>query len=696
MGDNDQSPPPIFTDSPFHRFHYGGKQEQMQTIVGVDIGGTFTDFVYFTKDGIHIYKLLSTRADPSVAFLKGLDILEVTPEAVVSHGTTVATNAVLEHKGAKTALITTEGFRDVLAIGRQTRPKLYSLTFPPRWIPVPEELRFEVRERIATDGSILIPLNEVQAEQALEEAVGAGAEALAISLLFSFANPVHEQTIKRMALKRGLFVSVSSEILPEYREFERTSTTVVNAYVSPIMGRYIGNLEKGLKRRGNKTLWIMQSSGGIIGAAAARSEAVRTALSGPAAGVTGAFYVGSLAGHDHIITFDMGGTSTDVSLADGNIQRTSEGNIEGWPVRVPMIDIHTVGAGGGSIAWRDAGGSLRVGPESAGSEPGPACYQRGGQEFTVTDANLLLGRLDPDHFLGGRMSLDRSASEEVADRLARQFGMSQVELAEGVVRVANAKMEQAIRVISIERGFDPRDFTLLPFGGAGPMHALEMAEALHISRVLIPRYPGVLSALGLILADFVKDYSLTVMRDMADVTEEELAAAFAPLLAQGRADIAAEGFAEKDILLEKALDLRYKGQSFELVVPISSYDIQEVTKAFHAGHEKRYGYARPDALVELVNIRLTARGVRKRPEAARIQKAPSPDPSASTVGSTRVRFGGTWHEAPVYERALLLPGHEITGPALIAQEDATTVVPPGWRGRVDEWLNVMFAHGEHG
>ena len=662
-------------------------------IVGVDIGGTFTDLVYFTDQGIRIYKLLSTKHDPSIAFLQGLDALRVSPEAIASHGTTVATNAVLEHKGARTALITTDGFRDVLVIGRQNRPHLYRLSFPERWIPVPDALRFEVKERVASTGEVLVPLDDAEVDRVLDRIVEQGAESLAVSLLFSFVHPEHEQRIGEKARERGLFVSLSSRILPEYREFERTSTTVLNAYVSPIMARYLRNLAQGLARRGNRTLWIMQSSGGIIGADTAAEEAVRTVLSGPAAGVTGAFHVASLAGFDHIITFDMGGTSTDVSLADGAIRRTAEGSIEGWPVRVPMIDIHTVGAGGGSIAWRDAGGSLRVGPESAGSDPGPVCYDRGGEEMTVTDANLLLGRLDPDHFLGGRMSLNREKTEAVAAQLARTFGMTPVELAEGIIRVANAKMEQAIRVISIERGFDPREFTLVPFGGAGPMHALELAEALHIRRVLVPRYPGVLSALGLILADFVKDYSRTVMWDMAAVRAEDLEAAFAPLLEQGLNDIMAEGFAREDVRLEQALDLRYKGQSFELVVPIESYDVAEAVRKFHAAHERRYGYARPDAPVELVNVRVTARGIRPRPQPVDVPPAPTPDPGEAVVGRTRIRFSGAWHDAPVYERGLLLPGHEIVGPALIAQEDATTVVPPGWQGRVDRWLNVVFEGG---
>ncbi len=666
----------------------------MTPIVGVDIGGTFTDLVLRAEGGIRIYKLLSTKGDPSEAFLAGLDALQVGGGAVVSHGTTVATNAVLEHKGARTALITTAGFRDVLVIGRQTRPSLYRLRFPQHWIPVPEERRFAVRERVSAQGEVLISLDAAEVERVLDAVQAQGAESLAVSLLFAFANPVHEQRIGERAARGGMRVSLSSQILPEYREFERTSTTVLNAYVSPIMGQYLRNLSEGLKRRGNRTLWIMQSSGGIISAESASREAVRTILSGPAAGVTGAFHVSSLAGYDRVITFDMGGTSTDVSLADGAIRRTTEGDIEGWPVRVPMIDIHTVGAGGGSLAWRDAGGSLRVGPQSAGSNPGPACYGRGGRHLTVTDANLLLGRLVPDHFLGGRMRLDGRASEAAATELAAAFDMPPVELAEGVIRVANAKMEQAIRVISIERGFDPREFVLVPFGGAGPMHALELAEALHIRRVLVPRYPGVLSALGLTLADFVKDYSRTVMWNLEATRPETLESAFAGLLAQGRADLAAEGFAAEAVHLEPSLDLRYKGQSFELTVPLKGADLAEIARAFHAAHARRYGYARPDAAVEVVTLRVRARGVRPRLQATPAEPAPSPAPSAAQVSRSTVRFGGAWMSAPVYARARLKPGHTFRGAAIVVQEDATTVVPPHWRGRVDTWLNLLLERGE--
>lgn len=435
----------------------------------------------------------------------------------------------------------------------------------------------------------------------------------------------------------------------------------------------------------------MQSSGGILSAAAARREAARTLLSGPAAGVAGAFHVATQAGYDHVITFDMGGTSTDVSLADGQIRRTSEGNVEGWPVRVPMIDIHTVGAGGGSIAWADAGGVLRVGPLSAGSEPGPACYGRGGGYFTVTDANLLLGRLDPAHFLGGRMTLDVAAAEAAAGALAGGLGLSPVALAEGVVRVADARMEQALRVISVARGFDPREFTLAPFGGAGPMHALALAEALHIGRVLIPRYPGVLSALGLTLADFTVDASRTLMRPLAEMTAEDLAAAFAPLQGQVHDALAGEGFAEAAIDLALALDLRYRGQSFELTVPLDAFDPAQAAAAFHAAHQQRYGYARPEAAVELVTLRVTGRGVRPKPALPTAAPAPSPDPAAAQVGTTRVRAAGAWHDAAVYKRALLRPGHALLGPALVVQEDATTVLLPGWRAEVDAWLNLVCA-----
>ncbi len=659
-------------------------------VVGVDIGGTFTDLVYWGPQGLRIYKLLSTPAEPSRALLQGLEALGVPGEAQVAHGTTVATNAILEHKGARTALITTAGFRDVLVIGRQNRPYLYRLHIPPRWVPVEDALRFEVHERVSPQGRVLQALDPDEVARVLDAVQQQGAEALAVCLLFSFVHPEHERLIGRMARARGLFVSLSCEILPEYREFERMSTTVLNAYVGPIMARYLADLEQALGRRGHPDLWVMQSSGGMLRAQAAAREAVRTVLSGPAAGVTGAFHLARQAGYERIITLDMGGTSTDVALADGRIRRTTEGRIESWPLGLPMIDIHTVGAGGGSIAWVDAGGALRVGPQSAGSEPGPACYARGGQDFTVTDANLLLGRLVPAYFLGGRMALDEEAARAAAARLAPRLAMDPLDLAEGVVRVANARMAQAIRVISVERGFDPRDFVLVAFGGAGPMHALELAEALGIRRVLVPRYPGVLSALGLVLADFVRDYSQTVMWPLEEVSAHDLVRAMTALLGRGREDLRAEGFTDDAIRLEPALDVRYRGQSFELTIPLERYDPAWVAQAFHQAHERRYGYARPEAPVEIVNLRLTARGLRPVPALPSEAPARSEDPREARVGEREVRFAGTWTRAWVYQRARLRPGHVVVGPALVVQEDATTVVPPGWRGRVDAWLNVVF------
>lgn len=676
----------------------------------MDVGGTFTDFVYVSDGRVYITKVLSTRADPSHAILEGMERLRVAPEAVIAHGTTVATNALLEHTGARTALITTRGFRDVLAIGRQTRPSLYRLSFPPRWTPAPDELRFEVAERIAPDGSVQTPLEDEEVDSVLTQVAASGAESLAVCLLFSFANPAHEQRIGALAQRLGLPISLSSEILPEFREFERTSTTVLNAYVSPLMGRYLARLQEGL---GARRLWVMQSSGGILTAEAARRQAVRTLLSGPAAGALGAFHVANQAGQARVMTFDMGGTSTDAALLDGGVPRTSEGSVEGWPVRVPMIDIHTVGAGGGSVAWLDAGGALRVGPLSAGSDPGPACYGGGGQAFTVTDANLLLGRLHPDHFLGGRMRLDVEGARTAGQALADRTDMTLDELAEGVVRVADARMEQALRVISVERGQDPREFTLLPFGGAGPLHALALAEALRVPRVLIPRHPGVLSALGLALADFTVDYSRTVMLAVAGHDSEPQRTprpvrfskpdrsdvlcweALGPLEAAARAKLAEEGFTGEAVMLERSLDVRYRGQSFELTAPLTG-GLRGALAAFHAAHETRYGYARPGAAVEIVNVRLTARGIRPKPAFAPEPAAVSPDPSGAVVGWGPIHVRGARANAPIYDRRLLRSGHVLPGPALVVQEDATTLLLSGWSATVDPWLNLLAEPGPIG
>ena len=576
-----------------------------RNVVGVDTGGTFTDFVLLRDGELQVHKVLSTPVDPASAILQGLEELGVhrNLEALV-HGSTVATNAVLERKGVRTGLITTEGFRDVLEIGRQTRPKLYSIRVEREPALVSRELRVEVLERLNELGDVLIPLDEDSVDEAIAVLKRADVQSVAICLLFSFANPDHERRVARAARAAGVHVSASSEVLPEFREYERTSTVVLNAYVAPIMDRYLGRLEQSLPA--DAPLRIMQSNGGSISAATARQEAARTLLSGPAAGVVGAAYVASAAGFEHSISFDMGGTSTDVALIDGGVTETTDGTIGGHPTKLPMIDIHTVGAGGGSIAWFDSGGALRVGPLSAGADPGPAAYGRGGAEPTVTDANVVLGRLIPEVFLGGGMVLDRDAALTAVAEIAERLGSTVEEAALGIVRVANANMEAAIRVISVERGHDPRLFTLVAFGGAGPLHACELAGALRIPRVLVPSTPGVLSALGMLTADVLKDYVQTVMVSSGEASGK-VEPVFAELEQRGRDDLRREGIEPERVVIERYLDLRYVGQSYELLVPYDG-DLDEVITRFHQAHDRRFGYSDPGERVQVVNVRLKARG----------------------------------------------------------------------------------------
>lgn len=500
--------------------------------IGVDTGGTFTDFVIWKDGKLSNKKVLSTPREPSEAILEGVgEFLGLGRPVFLIHGTTVATNALLENTGGRIALITTSGFEDVLAIGRQVRRELYSLKGESRFILVPRELRFGLDERLRASGEIEKKLSPGRVRELVAGIQKCNVDAVAVCLIHSYANPAHEALVARELRKAGLLVSVSSEILPEYREYERTALTAVNAYLMPIMDRYLGGLEK---KVGPADLQIMQSNEGYISPEKARREPVRTALSGPAGGVVAAFRLAGSAGFPNVVSFDMGGTSTDVSLIDGSIRRSREGRIGEFPVRLPTIDIHSVGAGGGSIAYVDGGGSLRVGPESAGADPGPACYGKGTLP-TVTDADLFLGRLDPDFFLGGRMPVQPKRSRKAIGQLAARIGKSPLETALGVIAVANANMEKAIRVISVERGFDLRDFSLFSFGGAGGMHAVEMAEDLRMPRVIVPRNAGVLSALGLLLADSVKDDSMSILKNAASVRPGELEKSF---LAQiGRAHV---------------------------------------------------------------------------------------------------------------------------------------------------------------
>lgn len=649
-------------------------------VLGVDIGGTFTDFVVVDNGAIRIHKRLTTPADPAVGLLDGVNALNIQHTADVVHGSTIATNALLERRGARTALVTTRGFADVIEIGRQDRPQLYALV-PQKPAPlVPPELRFEVNERIAADGSVLVALDPESLPALVEAIKASGAESVAVSLLFSFLYPEHERMIGE-ALRRFANVSLSSELLPEYREYERTSTTVINAYVAPAMDRYLAKVEAGL---GGKRLRIMQSNGGVITAETARKEAARTALSGPAGGAVGAFHVAKMAGFDHVISFDMGGTSTDVALFPGEIMRTREAMIGGMPLRVPVVDIHTVGAGGGSIARIDAGGALRVGPESAGADPGPACYGSGSMP-TTSDANLVLGRLHADRFLGGEMRLDAARSRDALQSIAEMMGGS-VELAAlGVIRVANATMERVIRAISVERGYDPRDFVLVPFGGAGPLHACALAESLGMTRILIPRTPGVLSALGMTLADLVKDYSQSLLNQSV-LNSEVLDTIFGSMLERAQGALSEEGVASDQMDFERALDIRYAGQSHELTVG-ETID-GDWAAAFHAAHERRYGHRHDDEPIQFVNARLKAIGRTAKPEFPRI--------AAGDAETARIGEGSVWFAdegaltTAYYERDLLLAGSQINGPAIVFQLDTTIVIAPGWSAHVDELGNLLL------
>jgi N-methylhydantoinase A/oxoprolinase/acetone carboxylase beta subunit len=650
------------------------------TRIGVDTGGTFTDLVRLDDERLVVHKVRSTPDDPARAILEGIEqIGGAAGDVEVVHGSTVATNAVLERKGARVALLATAGFEDVLHIGRQTRRELYNLMVEGRRPLVEASLTFGVRERIAADGTVLVPLDTAAVEDLALRLQRAGATAVAVCFLHAYRNPAHEDEARAILERTGLTVSASHRVLCEYREFERWSTTVVNAYVTPLMARYLSVLEA---RLGSGRLRIMQSNGGSIAAATARATAVRTILSGPAAGVVGARAVAEVAGYQQIITFDMGGTSTDVCLIDGTIGMTTESIVGDFPVRLPVIDIHTVGAGGGSIAYVDSGGALRVGPRSAGADPGPVCYGRG-TEPTVSDANLLLGRLDPSYFLGGRMALDVDRARGAVRELAGRLGLTELALAEGIVRVANANMERAIRVVSVQRGFDPRDFALLAFGGAGGMHACEIAATLDIATVIVPRHAGVLSALGMLLADVTRDYSATVLRQGAQASPDALDPLFAPLMTQARSELAAEGFGGGDLQLARALDVRYVGQSFEITVPFTA----AFRRAFDREHARLYGYANPQRAAEVVNLRVTATGITRKPSLPRSAIEAPVQAEPSHIGPAR--FGGRTVQTRFFRWESLDPGAVADGPAVVAGAQATAVVPPGFAFRIDEFGNLL-------
>jgi N-methylhydantoinase A len=642
--------------------------------LGVDVGGTFTDLVALTDDGIVTAKVPSTPGDQSEGVMDGIRKAAVEPNRVkvVSHGTTVATNALLERKGGRTALITTEGFRDVIEIGRQNRPALYDLTRDRPETLVPRRLRFTVVERTGPDGEIH-PLDQSSVDRAVSALEQERPDAVAVCLLFSFLHPEHERSIGR-TLRRalsGVHVSLSSEVLPEFREYERTATTVADAYLAPRLATYLRALGDKLRREGLPSPLVMQSSGGLTDIETAARRAAGCVLSGPAGGVVGAALIGERSGFRDVLTFDMGGTSTDVaSVIDGHVSTTIESEVAGVPIRFPMVDVHTVSAGGGSVAWADEGGVLRVGPHSAGADPGPASYDLGGDEVTVTDANILLGNLRDGARLGGRVELRRDLAEKAVARLAGELGMSDRGIAVGIIEVANAEMARALRFISIERGLDPRDFGLVAFGGAGPMHACALADELGISRVLIPKASGMLSALGLALSELRRDYVTPYPARLTDTDPEEVEAGFLPMEERARADL------ESPLLVRRA-DLRYAGQSFELTV--AADDIDALGIRFHDAHERRYSYRMEDEPVEIVALRLIAT-VRHEEVELREGRAEG-DPVTST---RRAFFAGSWTEVPVVDRSRMGAGSEVTGPCIVELAGSTCVVGPDWAGAIDD------------
>ncbi len=658
-------------------------------IVGVDTGGTFTDFVYRDEKGKWgVYKVLSTPWNPAEAVLHGIQHITDGRQCHVVHGSTVATNAILERKGARTALITNKGYEDIIEIGRQNRHRLYDLKYKKRSQLVPEELRFGIDGRINAQGEIVKEIDLEETQKLSDILEQKQVESIAMCLLFSFLKPEEEAKLADYFRNKGFFVSVSSEILSEFREYERTSTTVINAYVSPKMTRYIGHILSELK---DGKLRIMQSNGGSISANTAMKEPVRTILSGPAGGVVGAFEFGRMTGFDKLITFDMGGTSTDVALIDGKLPLTVDSSIDGFPVKVPMLAIHTVGAGGGSIAYRDPGGSLRVGPISAGADPGPICYGKG-DRITVTDANLFLGRLVPEHFLGGNMELHVDRIKPYFEKMAKEMGLTPVELAEGVLNVANTSMERAIRVISVERGYDPREFTLFSFGGAGGMHAAFLANLLKIPRVLIPKNPGILSAIGMLVADVIKDYSQTVMENAESCSVARLNELFSNMEEIAKEDLRKEGVPEDQMVLERHLDMRYRGQSYELIVALDSENFVE---DFHNLHEKTYGYANRGKPVEIVNLRLRARGMLEKPPFRPLDTPVSEIDTEAIIGKRPVIFDGKKFNTTVYKRDFLRYGNKFDGPAIIVEYSSTTVVPPGWHVHLDSFENLILTCGEN-
>lgn len=649
-------------------------------LLGIDTGGTFTDFVLWHGQQLRIHKVLSTPAAPEQAILQGIRELALpTADADIIchivHGSTVATNAVLEGKGVRTAYITNHGLRDVLTIGRQARRELYNLQPAPVEPPVLSELCLETGGRLSAQAKVIEPLGEDALQRLVSRIRELAPEAVAINLLFSYLDDRFEKQIAA-AMPNEMFVSRSSEILPEYKEYERGMTTWLNSYVGPLVQGYLQRLCDGVAPA---RVSVMQSSGGTMSAQQAGRHAVHMLLSGPAGGLAAARHLGELIGRKRLLTFDMGGTSTDVALINGDLQLTSEGRIGDYPVAVPMVDMHTIGAGGGSIAMVDAGGLLQVGPQSAGASPGPACYGKGGTQPTVTDANLVLGRLRADAFLGGGMLLDVEAASRAVKPLADQLRLSLEQAAQGIVQLANEHMAQALRVMSVQRGIDPRELTLVSFGGAGGLHVCALAESLEMREALVPLHAGVLSALGMLVAPRSRQLSQTLTRLLQDCDAATLDAAFAPLIGQGEQELRAEGASAESLRVRRSLDLRYQGQSYYLNVPWQD-DMSHITRAFHDLHTQRYGHAL-QAPLEVVNVRVALLSEVEKPELA-------PPAAVTSAPGRHVELHGIEVAVSMRPRDSLAVDEVIHGPALITETISTTYLAPGWQAVMDRFGNL--------
>jgi len=648
-------------------------------IIGIDTGGTFTDFFWLESGEIHVLKEPSTPDDPAQAILNGLKRAEHQFSAII-HGTTVATNAVLERKGADVLLLCTEGFEDVIEIGRQNRRDIYNLNVDRPEPLVDRDHRIGIPERLDFQGIVLKDL--AISDDLVTQIKNHNPDSIAICYLFSYVNSSHEEQTRQILQNAGIksYWSLSSEVIPEYREYERWSTTVINAFVTPVMDKYLGSLQNQLNV---EHLRIMQSNGGSMSADAARKQSVQTLLSGPAGGVVAAKTVADQCGLENVISFDMGGTSTDVSFLPGHIQTTDEATIDDLPVMLPMINIHTVGAGGGSIAWQDKAGVLQVGPESAGAEPGPICYDKGGRQLTVTDAHLLVGHLQSESVFGNSITLNKEKTQSIAGEIAKDLGTAVPELAESILALANARMERAIRVISVEQGYDPGDAALITFGGAGPMHGCAIADSLGIPEVVVPIHAGVFSAFGLLWADVVRDATQTYIVRTPNVNWNDIKSRLQSLQEKVHADLLSQGLSKDDIRFEWHLEMRYQGQSYQLEIPWDD-DASKMIEAFHQRHLAKYKFRDDDRSVEIVTLKVKGIGEVKKPELPifEIKEQPVPQNIQVTISGFH---NGESQEFTLIDRDDLQPGYFVKGPCIIAEQTSTTFVPSDWQFRVDEY-----------